>query len=99
MKRRLQFAIALVAAAFAASLSCSQARPSGAVATSAAGATTVIDFEKYDARRTPDDFTPALTGGGGAVSWIVQEDATAPAGKKVLAQTSTDDTDYRFPIC
>lgn len=41
------------------------------------------------------DFTPALTGGGGPVSWVMTEDGS----KKVLAQTSTDSTDYRFPLC
>jgi hypothetical protein len=59
----------------------------------------VVDFEKYEVGKTPADFTPALTGGGGAVEWIVKEDATSPARKKVLAQTSTDDTDNRFPLC
>ena len=40
----------------------------------------------------------ALTGGGGPVAWSVAEDATAPAGPKVLTQTSADRTDYRFPL-
>jgi len=30
---------------------------------------------------------------------VVKQDATAPSGGKVLAQTSTDQTDYRFPLC
>jgi len=30
---------------------------------------------------------------------VIQEDPTAPSGGKVLAQTSTDKTDYRFPLC
>ncbi len=58
-----------------------------------------IGFDPFEVGRTPPGFTTALTGGGGPVSWIVQEDATAPTGKKVLAQTSSDATDYRFPLC
>ena len=53
---------------------------------------TRIDFE------SPIDFQPMLTGTGGPVAWSVIEDATAPAGPKVLAQTSRDRTDYRFPL-
>jgi len=39
-----------------------------------------------------------LTGKGGPVAWSVTDDPTAPAGPKVLAQTSADKTDYRFPL-
>src|SRR5215210_6507177 len=38
---------------------------------------TVIDFEKYDVGKTPVDFTPALTGGGRTVEWVVKEDASS----------------------
>jgi hypothetical protein len=31
--------------------------------------------------------------------WVVKEEPSAPSGGKVLAQTSTDTTDYRFPLC
>jgi hypothetical protein len=59
-----------------------------------------FDFKDAVVDRTPEGFSTALTGGGGPVSWIIQEDATAPSGgKKILAQTSSDDTDYRFPLC
>src|SRR5215471_2159351 len=43
-------------------------------------------------------FHAALTGGGPAPSWIVQADATAPSKPNVLTQTSSDQTDYRFPL-
>jgi hypothetical protein len=43
-------------------------------------------------------FQPMLTGRGGPVAWSVTDDPTAPAGPKVLTQTSTDRTDYRFPL-
>jgi hypothetical protein len=60
---------------------------------------TTLDFEQFEAGKTPAGFSTALTGGGGPVSWVIQEDSTAPSGGKVLAQTSTDKTDYRFPLC
>ena len=53
---------------------------------------TRIDFE------SPVAFQPMLTGKGGPVAWSVIDDPTAPAGAKVLAQTSKDKTDYRFPL-
>ena len=59
----------------------------------------VIDFEKAEVGKTPPGFTAALTGGGGNVSWIVQNDLSSPAGPKVLAQTSQDKTSKRYPVC
>ena len=59
---------------------------------------TRIDFESVATGALPPGVTTALTGGGGPVAWSVRDDATAPAGPKVLAQTSTDKTDYRFPL-
>ncbi len=58
-----------------------------------------VVFDPFEVGRTPPGFTTALTGGGGPVSWIIQEDATTPGGKKVLAQTSGNATGYRFPLC
>jgi hypothetical protein len=60
--------------------------------------TTRVDFENAAVGSLPAGITTALTGGGGAVKWTVTEDATAPAGPKVLAQTSADRTSYRFPL-
>jgi len=60
---------------------------------------TMINFDDSEVDKTPTDFSTALTGGGGPVSWLIKEDPTAPSGKKVLAQTSNDKTDYRFPLC
>ena len=59
---------------------------------------TRIDFETSATGALPSGVTGALTGSGGPVAWAVMEDPTAPAGPKVLAQTSTDKTDYRFPL-
>lgn len=58
----------------------------------AGGSSARIDFE------SPIAFQPMLTGKGGPVAWRVIDDPTAPAGPKVLAQTSTDKVDYRFPL-
>lgn len=58
-----------------------------------------IDFEKSKAGKTPANFTAELTGGGGEVKWVIVSDTTAPAGEKVLAQTSTDETNKRYPVC
>lgn len=57
-----------------------------------------ISFSKADAGRIPADFVTALTGGGGAISWVVREDPQTPGGA-VLVQESSDDTSYRFPMC
>ena len=58
-----------------------------------------IGFDNFEVGKTPAGFSTALTGGGGPVSWVIKEESSAPSGGKVLAQTSTDTTDYRFPLC
>lgn len=58
-----------------------------------------IIFNSSDAGKLPPDFTTALTGGGGPVSWVVRDDPQAPGGGPVLIQESSDDTNYRFPMC
>jgi hypothetical protein len=58
-----------------------------------------IRFDRTDAGKPPSDFTTALTGGGGPVSWVVREDPQAPGGGPVLVQESADETHYRFPLC
>jgi hypothetical protein len=45
----------------------------------------------------PTRFTFARTGNGAASEWVVTEDQTASAGR-AIEQTSTDRTDYRFPL-
>jgi hypothetical protein len=69
------------------------------VSTAHAASTVTLDFEAFELGKTPPGFSIALTGGGGTVSWIIQEDQAAPSGGKVLAQTSADGTSFRFPIC
>jgi hypothetical protein len=58
-----------------------------------------LDFDAGAVGTLPTGFSSAVTGGGGPASWIVIEDVTAPSGGKVLAQTSTDKTSFRFPLC
>jgi hypothetical protein len=58
-----------------------------------------ISFNSNDVGKLPPDFTTALTGGGGPISWVVREDSHAPDGRFVLVQESADDTSYRFPLC
>ncbi len=72
---------------------------SPALAETQSAAETTVNFAKFETGKTPPGFSTALTGGGGPVTWVVQEDASAPSGGKVLAQTSTDKTNYRFPLC
>ena len=55
-------------------------------------------FEDAVAGAPPPGFSFALTGGGGPVRWVVLEDPSSPAGPKVLAETSRDRTDDRFPL-
>ena len=65
----------------------------------AAATSMAITFDDATPGSIPRDFMAALTGGGGPVSWLVRADATAPSGKNVLVQTSTDSTGSRFPLC
>lgn len=57
-----------------------------------------VDFEAAPLGASPPGFTVALAGGGPPPRWVVLEDASAPAGPKVLAETSRDRTDTRFPL-
>ena len=58
-----------------------------------------VDFETTTVGELLAGFSTVVTGGGEAAEWRVVDDATAPSGGKVLAQTSTDKTSYRFPLC
>ena len=55
-------------------------------------------FEDAPTGAPPPGFSFALTGGGGPVRWVVLEDPSAPAGGKVVAETSRDRTNDRFPL-
>lgn len=58
----------------------------------------VWNFDRDAEGKPPEGFTSALTGRGTIGQWVVMKDATAPSPPNVLAQTSQDKTDYRFPI-
>jgi hypothetical protein len=58
-----------------------------------------INFGSDAVGQLPPDFSTALTGGGGPISWVVREDSTVTNGTRVLVQESSDDTSYRFPLC
>ena len=57
-----------------------------------------FDFEEVAVGARPPSFAFALTGGGAPVRWAVMEDPSSPAGPRVLAETSRDRTDDRFPL-
>jgi len=58
----------------------------------------VLDISSMPTGAVPLGFTEALTGQGGPVRWQVLQDASASSGK-VIAETSQDTADYRFPLC
>ena len=57
----------------------------------------MIAIDKMDAGSPPTGFTFARSGSGPDGEWSVVADPSAPAGR-VIEQTSTDRTDYRFPL-
>ncbi len=59
----------------------------------------IVDFEGMEPGKPPRGFSIALTGKGAPPAWVIKEDPTAPAGPKVVTQTTSDKTSYRFPIC
>jgi len=63
-----------------------------------AGKEFTYNFDGDAAGKTPAGFHEALTGQGGAAHWIVRADPSAPSQPNILAQTSADKTDYRFPL-
>lgn len=90
----------LVCLAFALTLVMLASARSQSPATSPATAKSIhVDFEKFVTSAELEGFTSALTGGGGAVRWAIQEDPSAPSGAKVLTQLSTDKTNQRYPLC
>ena len=63
-----------------------------------AGASLTYNFDSDTVGATPAKFHSARTGQGTESKWAVMADATAPSKPNVVAQTSTDATDYRFPL-
>ena len=74
------------------------AAASAAAATSAdAQQSIAVALGRAKVGQPPDGFSAARTGRGAPSAWSVAEDASVLGGR-VLAQTSTDKTDYRFPL-
>jgi hypothetical protein len=63
-----------------------------------AGQSVTYNFDSDNAGAMPAKFHVARTGRGSEGKWVVMADATAPSKPNVVAQTSTDKTDYRFPL-
>jgi hypothetical protein len=64
----------------------------------AAGVSFTYNFDNDTAGAMPAKFHSARTGQGSESKWQVIADPTAPSKPNVVAQTSTDKTDYRFPL-
>ena len=58
----------------------------------------VYNFDSDTPGQLPAKFHSAKTGGGSQEKWVVSADPTAPSKPNVVTQTSTDRTDYRFPL-
>ncbi len=56
------------------------------------------NFDRDTIGGLPLHFSSALTGQGTMGHWEIMKDDTAPSAPNTLAQTSTDATDYRFPL-
>jgi hypothetical protein len=59
--------------------------------------TITVDVSAMQPGAEPQDFTFWRTGQGDPAEWRVVDDPTATK-QKVIAQTSKDTTDYRFPL-
>ena len=64
----------------------------------ASGTTITYNFDKDTPGAMPAKFHAVRTGQGSEGKWAVMADPAAPSKPNVVAQTSTDKTDYRFPL-
>ncbi len=62
------------------------------------GTTISYNFDMETPGRMPAKFHAARTGQGSDGKWAVMADPTAPSKPNVVAQISTDRTDYQFPL-
>src|SRR5713101_2468442 len=56
------------------------------------------NFDSDAVGKPPAGFSFGRTGKGAEGQWVVRAEADAPSKPNVLAQVSTDDTNYRFPV-
>ena len=78
--------------------STSPARVEQAAPVQPSGKALTYSFDNVPAGTLPGTFSSARTGQGAVGKWEVRADETAPSKPNVLAQTSDDATDYRFPV-
>ncbi len=64
----------------------------------AAGQQLAYNFDSDSVGQLPNKFHSARTGQGSESKWAILADPTAPSKPNVVAQTSIDKTDYRFPL-
>lgn len=62
------------------------------------GKSQTYSFDSEKTGEMPAGFHSARTGQGAEGQWLVIADSTAPSKPNVVAQTSKDRTDYRFPL-
>src|SRR6266481_5165932 len=74
------------------------AAPEASAPPQSSGQSLTYNFDNDSAGTMPAKFHGARTGQGSEGKWVVMADATAPSKPNVVAQTSTDKTDYRFPL-
>jgi len=60
--------------------------------------TITIDFDHFETTKVPGGFVPELSGQGTKIDWEIREEPSARSGTKVLAQTSSEDVNSRFPL-
>jgi hypothetical protein len=77
---------------------CAQSESSSSSPQSLSAEPTTIDFEHFETGPVPKDFTPFLGGFGKDSAWQIKSEPSALSGTKVLAQTSYDQVNNRFPM-
>ncbi len=91
--------LVLVSIALAATAASALDAQTAAMAQGVSAGPLIVDLEGMRPGKLPKGFSAALTGKGAPPAWVIKEDPTAPAGPKVVTQTTSDRTSYRFPIC
>ena len=61
--------------------------------------TKTLDFGNDKVGQPPSGFSFGLTGKGKHGVWVIRKDEASPDHRNVLAQTDSDPTGYRFPVC
>jgi len=57
-----------------------------------------VNFDSARVGAVPDGWTATMTHTGGSPKWEVMKDSTAPSQPNVLAQTTSDRTNGRYPL-